>query len=246
MDNPIYVALSREMILRRQMDVVANNLANADTPGFKVENLIVKADPKPMPDAKGGPDIITYALDVALARNFGQGALTQTGNTLDMGIDGDAFFKIQTSAGERYSRDGRFSLDPAGKLVTKNGQAVQGEGGDIIVDPVKGEIMVAHDGTVSQGADRIGRIAVVSFSDNSVLSKEGDGLYSNKSNLTAGQAQGVVIHQAMVESSNVQPILQISNMIEVSRAYERMSKLIDQTTELDRQAINVLGRVTTS
>jgi flagellar basal-body rod protein FlgF len=246
LDNPIYVALSREMILRRQMDIVANNLANADTPAFKVENLIVKTDPQPMNDPNGGPDVINYALDVALGRNFGQGALAQTGSSLDMAIEGDGFFKVTTAAGERYTRDGRFSLDSQGRVVTKQGQPVQGEGGDIVVDPIKGQINVAHDGTISQGTERLGKIAVVSFSDNSVLSKEGDGLYSNKSNLGAGPAQDVVVHQGMIEGSNVQSILQITDMIEVSRAYERMSKLIDQTTELDRQAISRLGRVVNS
>jgi flagellar basal-body rod protein FlgF len=246
LDNPIYVALSRQMILRRQMDIVANNMANADTAGFKVENLIVKADPQPMIDPGGGPDIINYALDVALGRDFGQGALTQTGSALDVAIEGDGFFKIATAAGERYTRDGRFTLDAQSRLVTKQGQPVQGDGGDIVVDPLKGQIAIAADGAISQGTERIGKIAVVGFTDNAALSKEGDGLYSNKSNLTAGPAQDVVVHQAMIEGSNVQPILQITDMIEVSRAYERMSKLIDQTAELDRQAISRLGRVSTS
>jgi flagellar basal-body rod protein FlgF len=245
MDNPIYVALSKEMILRRQMDIVANNIANADTTAFKVENLIVKADPQPMPDPNGGPDIINYALDVALGRDFGQGALQQTGGAFDVAIEGDGFFKVQTAGGERYTRDGRFSMDAQGRLVTKQGQAVQGDGGEIVVDPLKGAINIAPDGTISQGTERVGKLSVVSFSDNAALSKDGDGLYANKSNLTADPAQSAKLHQGMIEGSNVNPILQITNMIEVSRAYERMSKLIDQTTELDRSAINALGKVTT-
>ena len=163
-----------------------------------------------------------------------------------MAIEGDGFFKVQTAAGERYTRDGRFSLDSQGKLVTKQGQAVQGDGGEIVVDTKKGPISIARDGSISQGTDKLGKLAVVSFTDNAALSKEGDGLYSNKSNLGAGPAQDVVVHQGMVEGSNVQPILQITDMIEVSRAYERISKLIDQTTDLDRQAISRLGRVATS
>lgn len=244
MDNPIYVALSKQMILRRQMDVVANNMANADTAGFKVENLIVKVDAQPMPDPTGGPDIINYALDVALGRNFSQGALAQTGGVTDVAIEGDGFFKIQTPQGERYTRDGRFSIDSQNRLVTRKGQPVQGEGGDIVVDDKKGPISIARDGSISQGTDKLGKIAVVSFIDNGALSKEGDGLYSNKTNIAPAPAQDVVVHQAMVESSNVQPILQITDMIEVSRAYERMSKLIDQTAELDRNAIARLGKVT--
>ena len=176
MDNPIYVALSRQMILRRQMDVVANNIANADTPAFKVENLIV-------------------------------------------------------------------SSDPQGRLVTQKGLTVQGDGGEIVVDTTKGQISVARDGSISQGTNRLGKIAVVSFADKAGLTKEGDGLYSNRSNVAAAPAPDVVVHQAMIESSNVQPILQITDMIEVSRAYERMVKIIDQTSELDRKAIERLGRI---
>jgi flagellar basal-body rod protein FlgF len=244
MDNPIYVAVSREMILRRQMDIVANNIANADTTAFKVENLIVKANPQPTTAPDGGPTTINYALDVALGRDFGQGALQQTGGELDVAIEGDGFFKVQTANGERYTRDGRFSLDGQGRLVTKQGQPVQGDGGDIVVDVKKGGLNIARDGTISQGTERVGKLSAVSFSDNAALSKDGDGLYANKSNLSAGPAQSAIMHQAMIEGSNVNPILQITNMIEVSRAYERMSKMIDQTAELDRQAINTLGKVT--
>lgn len=243
MDNPIYVALSKQMILRRQMDIVANNLANADTAGFKVENLIVKTDTKPMPDPTGGPDIINYAIDTALGRNFGQGALAQTGASMDMALEGDGFFKVMTPKGERYTRDGRFSLDTQGRLVNRSGLPVQGDGGEIVVDTKKGPISVARDGSVSQGTDKLGKIAVVSFTDNAALSKEGDSLYSNSTNLAPQSAPDVAVHQGMIESSNVQPILQITDMIEVNRAYERMSKLIDQTAELDRKAIERLGRI---
>jgi flagellar basal-body rod protein FlgF len=245
MDNPIYVALSREMILRRQMDIVANNIANADTAAFKVEKLIVKPDPQPINNPDAGSSTVNYALDVALARDFGQGALQQTGGQFDVAIEGDGFFKVQTAAGERYTRDGRFSMNTEGKLVTKQGQAVQGDGGDIVIDAKKGPINIAADGTISQGTERVGKIGAVSFTDNAALSKVGDGLYANNSNLAAGPAQSVIVHQGMVEASNVNPILQITDMIEVSRAYERMSKLIDQTCELDRQAINTLGKITT-
>jgi flagellar basal-body rod protein FlgF len=243
MDNPIYVALSRQMILRRQMDVVANNIANADTPAFKVEQLIVNSDPQVTPNPDGGNDIITYTVDTALGRDYGQGALAQTNSPVDFALEGDGFFKVSTPAGERYTRDGRFTLDAQGRLVTQKGLPVQGDGGEIVVDTTKGAISVARDGSISQGTNRLGKIAVVSFADKSGLSKEGDGLYANRSNVSAAPAPDVVVHQAMIESSNVQPILQITDMIEVSRAYERMVKIIDQTSELDRQAIERLGKV---
>jgi flagellar basal-body rod protein FlgF len=242
MDNPIYIALSRQMILRRQMDVVANNIANADTVGFKVEELIVKPEAQTLPGADGGQDQIVFPVDTALARDFGQGALAQTGSALDVAIEGDGFFKVSTPNGERYTRDGRFTLDASGKLTTKTGAAVQGDGGDIVIDTKKGPITIAQDGVISQGPERVGRLSAVSFSDKSGLTKEGDGLYSNRANTSAQPAQGVSLHQSMVENSNVNSILQITNMIEVSRAYERMSKIVDETAELDLRAIQMLGK----
>ena len=243
MDNPIYVALSSQMILRRQLEVVANNIANADTAGFKVETLITNTDAKPLPNQDGGPKKINYVLDTGVARDFAQGSLSQTGGALDVAVEGDGFFKISTARGERYTRDGRFALDAQGKLVTKGGDAVQGDGGDITIDSTKGELSIARDGTLSQGTTRLGKLDIVSFDDRSGLSKEGGSLYAAKAGSTPQAVPDAVVHQAMVESSNVQPILQITNMIEVSRAYERLSRIIDQTAELDRQSIGRLGRI---
>lgn len=243
MDNPIYVALSRQMILRRQMDIVANNIANADTAAFKVEELMIRTDTQPMPYPDGSPDSINYVLDVALGRNYAQGALAQTGNPLDMAIEGDAFFQIATPGGERYTRDGRFSVDAQGRLVTRQGHPVQGEGGDIVVDVTKGPLYVARDGAVSQDGQRIGKIGVIRFEDMSGLTKEGDGLYVNDSNIASGPAPDSVVHQAMIEGSNVNTIVQITDMIEINRAYERLAKLMDQTAQLDKTAIQRLGTV---
>lgn len=247
MDNPIYVALSRQMILRRQMDIVANNIANADTAGFKVEQLVIKTDPKPLRDPAGGPRSINYVVDESLARDYAQGGLTTTGNPLDVAIEGDAFFTVNTARGPRYTRDGRFSLDSEGRLVTKQGDAVQGEGGDIVVDTTKGPISISDDGIISQatpqGTERVGKLGVVRFDDRTGLLKEGDGLYRNVSNVTPQPATDALIHQGQVEDSNVQPIVQMTDMLEITRAYERIAKMVDQTQDLDRQSIQRLGRV---
>lgn len=244
MDNTIYVALSRQMTLRRELDVTANNLANVDTTGFKVEALEVTTNPqvtKSTPLDPSGP--LKYVLDDRIARDFSQGTLTQTGGTFDLGIEGRGFFKVDTPSGERYTRDGRFTLSPDGRLVTSSGMAVQGAGGDIVVDTTRGPVTISGDGSVSQGSERIGKIDVVDFSEVSVLEKDGDNLYKNSGNEQPQTASSAVVHQGMLEGSNVNPILQVTRLIEINRAYESIARMMDQTAELDRGAVQRLGRV---
>lgn len=246
MDNTLYVALSRQMILRREMDVVANNIANADTAGFKVEAIIAETNAERLPIQPGsGSKMVQFVLDTGLARDFNQGSLTRTSGPLDFAIEGEGFFQINAARGERYTRDGRFQLDSQGRLTTRGGEPVAGDGGaEIVVDTRLGEISVAADGTISQAGERIGKLAVVSFASLAGLQKDGDGLYQNTSNLAPEAAAGVTIHQATVESSNVNPVIEVTRMIEISREYERIARLMEQTAELDRKAVERLGQVT--
>ena len=245
MDNTLYVSLSRQMILRREMDVVANNIANADTAGFKVEAIISETNGENLPVQPGsGSRNVQFVLDTGLARDFGQGSLTRTSDPMDFAIEGEGFFQINTARGERYTRDGRFQLDATGRLVTRTGDPVADEGGaEIVLDVARGEPSVAADGTISQEGERVGKLAVVNFASLAGLQKDGDGLYSNTSNIAPEAAAGALVRQAMVESSNVQPVIEVTRMIEISREYERIARLMDQTAELDRKAIERLGRL---
>jgi flagellar basal-body rod protein FlgF len=243
LENTLYVALSRQMILRREMDVVANNIANADTAAFKVEQLISETDTAPLPTTDPITGELQFVLDIALARDFTQGALAQTGSPFDVGIEGDAFFQVDTEAGPRYTRDGRFSADAEGRLVTKAGWPVAGDGGEIVLDPALGEPAIAPDGTISQNGQPVGKLTVYRFASLSALSKDGDGLYRNDGNQQPEAAADARLHQGMIESSNVQPIYEITRMIEVSREYERIARIIEQTSKLESDAIQKLGEV---
>ena len=243
MDNALYVGLSRQMVLRREMDIVANNIANADTAGFKVESLIEKTDPKAPAFTLMGPKPVKFVSEDGVLRNFGQGALRQTGAPLDMAIEGQGFFRVTTAAGERYTRDGRFRTDDTGRLVTDGGAAVLDEGGgEITVDPEKGQVSISQDGVVSQGPERIGKIGVVNFATLSILEKTGDNLYKNTSNQTPTPSTDARVRQGMLEGSNVQPILEITKTIEVSRAYEQIAKMMDSQGDLSSKAVQTLGR----
>ena len=244
MENAAYVGLSRQMTLRRELDIVANNIANADTTGFKVESLMLEAAPRAPAMTQGGPKPVKFVLDSGVARDFTPGALRKTDATFDLGIEGMGFFKINTPEGERYTRDGRFRMDDAGRLTTQTGQAVLDEGGgEITIDPQKGLVTIATDGTVSQGQERIGKVGVARFDNLSILEKAGDNLYRNISNAQPQAAPDARVHQGMLESSNVRPVLEITRMMEVTRAYESMAKMMDSNAELARRSIERMGRV---
>lgn len=244
MDNALYVGLSRQMTLRHELDIVANNIANADTTGFKVENLLVATEPKSPAVTLDGPKPVKFVIDTGVARDFSQGTLRTTGSPLDLAIEGQAFFKLTTPDGERYTRDGHFRLDDTGKVVTQNGQPVADSGGgELLIDPQKGPIAIAADGTVSQGTEQVGKIGVVRFDSLSVLEKTGDNLYRNTSNQQSQPAPDARVRQGMLEGSNVNTITQITKMLEVTRAYESMAKMMDSTATLSRDSISRLGKV---
>jgi len=244
MDNALYVGLSRQMTLRRELDIVANNIANANTTGFKVEDLMVHTEQAKPAKTLDGSSPVKFVLDTGVARNFTQGALTKTGGDFDLAIEGQAFFKIQTASGERYTRDGRFTTNPEGILVTQAGNQVMDEGGgQITIDPKLGPVTIGKDGIVSQGAIRVGKIGLVRPDDLASLAKDGDNLYRNTANTTPQPVTDAQIHQGMLESSNVQPVIEITRLIEIQRAYEGVAKMMDNTAELSRSAVERLGKL---
>ena len=244
MDNALYVGLSRQMVLKRQMDIVANNIANADTNGFKVESLMTKEVPGPPAFTLEGPRPVKFVGDDGVARDFGQGSLRRTDAPFDVAVDGQGFFKVNTKAGDRFTRDGHFRLDDNGKLTTQAGDPVADDGGgEIVLDPLKGEVTVASDGTVSQGTDRVAKLGVYQFASLGALEKTGDNLYKNSSNQQPTPAAAAKVRQGMLEGSNVNSILEITRMIEVSRAYEQTTQMMSSQADLSRNSVARLGRI---
>ena len=193
----------------------------------------------------GGPRPIKFVSADGVARDFSQGNLRRTDAPLDLAIEGQGFFKITTKAGDRYTRDGRFRTDDTGRVTTQKGDVVADEGGgEITIDPTKpGEISISPDGVVSQGTERIGKVGVFKFDSLSALEKTGDNLYQNASNQQASAASDAKVRQGMLESSNVNPIVQITRMIEVNRAYEQVTQMMSAQSDLSRSSVARLGKL---
>jgi flagellar basal-body rod protein FlgF len=241
METPTYIALSRQMVLRNQMDVVANNIANASTPGFKAEMMLMSEVELP---AERGVDL-SYVQDFATARDFSPGSLRATGNPLDLAVQGDGFFAVQTPDGVRYTRVGRFQLDANGTLVTSQGYPVLGGGGPITLDPDDGPVNVAEDGSVSTdraigGQQQViaGKLDLMDFPDRGKLTPAQDGLFDPNGQQPV-EATGKIA-QGMLEDSNVRPIIEMTSLIEVTRNYQSMQRFLDSEHERQRRAISTI------
>lgn len=249
MDNSLLVSLSQQLAAFRSMDVIANNLANVSTPGYKRETAQFEEYIEQVPPAEGqtGTQTVSFVKDAGTVRDLSQGEFTRTGAPLDVAISGNGYFVVQTPAGMRYTRDGHFSLDANGQLVTSEGYAVQGDGGAITITPDDGEINIGDDGTVSSvlngNANQLGKLQVVDFANDGALDKQGANLYATAQ--TANPATGQV-QQGMLESSNVQPVIEITHMIDVTRAYQMTATLTTSQEDLMRQAISQLGQMPTA
>jgi flagellar basal-body rod protein FlgF len=241
MDNSLLVSLSSQLAAYRSMDVIANNLANASTPAFKRETIKFEEMITPVTPSEDevGPQNLSFVKDTGVLRDLTQGSLETTNAPYDVGINGNGYMVIQTPQGNRYTRNGHFTLDPDGQLVTSSGQPVMGEGGAITITADDGDIHIASDGTISGKNGEIDKLRLVDFPDERSLVKEGDSLYStSQAPVTATNA---TLAQGMLEGSNVQPVLEIGHMIEVMRAYEATATLNSSQEDLERQSIDKLG-----
>lgn len=250
MDSTMYVGLSKQILLQRELDIAANNLANVDTTGFKLENLVSATDDNDTARTLGVTQPVKFAVDNGVARDFTQGALRQTGAPLDVAISGSGFFQVQTPSGVRYTRDGRFTTNAQGQLITQDGDPVlDSSGSPITLNPQGQTPMIGLDGTITQtvsgqlGTQVMGRIGVVDFPNLSALSKQGDGLYSLTTNQSPQPADKAKVEQGMLETSNVQPILEITDLIRIQRAYEMVSQMMSSTSDLSNTAIQQLGSI---
>lgn len=239
MENALLVGLTAQMALRRNMEVIANNLANVSTSGFKREAPVFEELLVPV-NGDARVKEVSFVKNWGILRDMSVGTLTQTGSPLDVAIEGKGFFVVNTDAGDRYTRDGHFKLDETGRLVTADGQAIASEGGEITIPPEEKDIKIANDGTVSTSRGIAGKLRVVEIADGA-LKKEGGNLYSADGPVS--DPQKVSVRQGMIERSNVEPVYEMTRMIDVLRAYQHSTETLNATDEVIRKAVSRLGEV---
>jgi flagellar basal-body rod protein FlgF len=236
MENAGYIGLSYQMALHRQMAVIANNIANANSTAFKAERPLFETVP-----VRQQGQLYEFVQDNGIVRSLNTGRLRETGNPMDVAISGKGFFAVETPAGTRYTRNGSLRLSEDGRLVTADGHSVLDERGQpITLDPADGKPVIAEDGTVSTAQGAVGRLRVMQFENEQRMRKVSTALYASEDE--PKPAPAVQIRQGMIEDSNVEPVLEMTEMIEVARSYQAAQRLIETEHERERKAIERLAR----
>jgi flagellar basal-body rod protein FlgF len=252
MENALLIGLSRQTALERQIDVIANNIANVNTTGYKNDNTLFETylnTPAHEDNFVGGDRRVSFVQDRGTYRDMTQGAVEGTGNPLDIAIDGKAFLTVQTAGGERYTRDGSLHINNQGQLVTSNGNPVLGASGPIVFQPTDHDINITADGaiTVVEGGNRTdslrGNLRLVTFTDVQKMLKQGSNLYAAGEGGAPQQDTKSTVRQGFIEKSNVNSVSEMSRMMEVSRAYASIASLMQQQAELQKNAIQALAEV---
>jgi flagellar basal-body rod protein FlgF len=246
MDNAQLVAHSRLQTLQRQLDILANNVANANTTGFKSRGLQFSEylQPHAKSDAfKGSARSISFVIDRGATLDFTQGASERTGNPTDIALNGQTLLAVKTPAGERYTRNGSLATNTKGEIVTSDGHLVLGASGPIVADPADGPLEITPDGTVSNRSGPLGTLKIMDVADPRQLVNEGANLYSSKSPLAVSKTPLITV--GSLEKSNVQPILAMSRLIEVTRAYSTLVNSMQRLDDTQKGALDRLATVPT-
>lgn len=233
MSMSIYAALGRQDGLSKEIEVVANNLANSGTVGYKADRAIFVEYIVP-----AGPDTPSISMGTLGAHSFEltQAALKFTGGQFDFALQGDGYFQIQTDQGVRLSRSGSFQLSPEGVMIDPFGNPVLGFGGPITIPEDAASIQVAGDGTISADGQLVDQIALVI--PNGDLQRDTNTMFTAPGG--TDQAENVTIVQGALEQSNVSPVLEVARMIEVQRAYEAGQTMLEREDERLNQTITAL------
>lgn len=257
MENSLLIGLSRQVALQRELDVVANNVANLNTTGYKGDSTLFEEYLMPVAREDNFPASdrrVSFVQDRATWIDMRQGPVDPTGNPLDVAIEGNngnAFLVVQTARGERYTRAGSLQINAAGELVTMSGDQVLGTNGPIVFQGQDAAVAISGDGTISArdggnaNADALrGKLRLVSFDQPQLLQKDGDTTFVAPDDADAQAApRSVHVVQGMIEKSNVNAVLEMTRMVEISRTYSAIAGLLTSQGQLRKTAIQQLAEI---
>ena len=238
MENSIYLGLSRQMTLRTNMDIIANNVANVNTSGYRGQNTLFQ---EYLSKPRGYDDPLSFVNDQGHYQITAPGPLKQTGSPLDVAVVGPGFIGVQAPGGEvEYTRDGNFSIDPSGILVTQAGFPVASSGGGNIVIPEGSQnLKIDEKGNISNQDGQLAQIGMFEFENVQQLEQRGNNLYAIVEG-TANPATETRMRQGSLEGSNVKPVVEMTRMIETLREYQSVQNVMQKENERLRSAIQKL------
>ncbi len=256
MENALLVGLSRQMALSNELDIIANNIANIDTTGFKADNATFGE--YLMPGAsnhqfRGSDRLISFVQDRASWINFSEGAIQQTGNPLDIAISGDGYLAVQTPRGLRYTRNGALQINGTGQLITDEGDPVMGDNGPITFQTGDHDISISPNGIVTalSGSDPDnaprGRIQIVGFDHPQLLQKDGSSTFMAPTGVnTTAPPTGTRLVQGSIEKSNVNAVAEMARMIQITRSYTDIAAILQNQDDQRRNALSQLSQTPSS
>ena len=237
MGNGIYIATSGAIAQDQALDVTANNIANASTPGFRASRVQFG---EALTQAQGNDSIYTSVAGVSTDKS--QGFMTQTENPLDLALDGDGYFAVETPNGTRYTRAGNFTLNQEGVLVTSDGYPVLSKDGNpLSVPPGATDVSIDPAGVMRTGDQEVGAVGVFQFAPNS-LRQEGRNLNAAKAEpLPPGEAPQPQIISGALEGTNFNVVRGLVDIVKISRTYEALHRVIESYRSIDERAARTLG-----
>lgn len=253
MQNTLLVGLSRQVVLGRELDVVANNIANINTAGFKADGAVFEEfiGKTARSDNMSGRDSkVSFVRDRATWIDLSQGTMERTGNPTDVAIEGKGFLAVDTPNGERYTRNGALQINNAGQLVTSEGFPVLGDNGPIQFQPTDVGVQISGDGTISvavagtPGQESLrGKLRMVAFDNPGRLQKDGVGTFALKDGVNIVPDTKSRFVQGSIEKSNVRSVVEMTRMIEITRTYTQVANMMQQQADLARTAVDKLAEV---
>lgn len=242
MDNSLYVTLSRQIALFRDMDAVANNIANANTTGYNAEHLSFNSY-LARDVNQGVRNDMSFAYNPNTYRDMSGGPISVTGNDLDVAIEGQGFFTLDTPLGDRYTRAGNFRLDGSGTLVSLEGYPVLDATGQPIILPENAtSIEIGELGNIKVNGEDFGAIGVVQFDNPQLLERLSGRMF--KSDAAPNPAESFRVLQGSLEGSNVQPVTELTHMLNLSHSVADTAKFIESMYDLERKTSNTWAQQT--